>query len=320
MRVFIPAFFFYVEIIIMNKQIVIMYHAISSDSQKNVLGSFPISMQRFQYQILSAIKKGYKIGRLANLQQDKLDNQNNYLYITGDDGTVDWTRNILPWCEQQGFYTHTALISGIWYQPPIYPLTHLILVLLILRDPKKLKALTAELKQNYLTQQQLKYIQTIYHYETEEYRQIIKGAFNLILEQKLAYQLLGQFSQQEKQALEQRFENSAYYKQFQYADIGVHTVSHWALDKDTSAYINQEIIQCEQDLQQQGLTISPYYTSPMKPKQGASLEDLIKPLKQRGYAGILASYAGTWNKQDFIIPRIDAKDVETVLDITVYQA
>ncbi len=296
-----------------QNQIIFMYHAISSDAQKNVLGSFPITLERFQQQIAMAIEKGYQIGRLQNLQQDKLDTKNKYIYITGDDGTVDWTRNILPWCEQQKIYTHTAIISGVWYKPAVYPLTHLIQVLLILREEKKLIELSEKLKEKYLTTEELTYIKKIYHYETTEYRQIIKGAFNLVLDQTLAYQLLENLSIKEISELEKRFETAEYYKQFHYADIGVHTVSHWALDSNTEAYVEQEIIQCEQDLQAEGLTISPYYTSPMKPKHGASLNDLIAPLKQRGYEGILGSFNGIWNQEDFIIPRIDAKDIENAL-------
>ncbi len=28
---------------------------------------------------------------------------NKIAYITGDDGTTDWTRNVLPWCEKTKF-------------------------------------------------------------------------------------------------------------------------------------------------------------------------------------------------------------------------
>jgi len=290
-----------------NKYI-LMYHSINGDKQKAVVGSFPIEMERFIFQVQSLKKYNYIFDYISNLNKQYSDNLNR-IYITGDDGTIDWTKNVLPWCEQNKIPTHTAIITGPFETVPIYPITHLIQIILILRSEQQLLDLSNTLKK-YLAKSELKYIEKIYFYENLEYRKIIKGACNLILNKKEIYHFIGNLSKLEKDLLIQRFEKLEYYKNFNYAEIGVHTKSHWALGKNYSEYITEEIETSRELLLKNGLNPTKYFVSPMKPRDGASLFDIKDNLKNLGYDGILDSNHGIWNQKDFIIPRIDAKNIE----------
>jgi len=296
-----------------GKKFILMYHSVSSEKEPAVAGSFPIAIEKFIMQIRKLQKKGYKFDFISNLHK-KILAKESYIYITGDDGTVDWTRNVLPWCEQNNIPTHTGVITGPFEEKPVYPLTHLIQVILVKRNKKELENLAYRLK-THLTQEQIKYIDKIYAYESLEYRRVIKGAFNLILDQNEAYAFLGELSEVELDLLEQRFENLEYYKKFHYAEVGVHTKSHWALGKDIDSYISEEIETCKNLLLQNNLKPSKYFVSPMKPKYGASLKDIEERLFNLGYEGILDSNHGVWNRKDFIIPRIDAKYVEEFFNL-----
>jgi len=292
----------------MNNQFILMYHSIDSPNQPAVTGSFPISMQQFTQHIMKLRDKGYEFDFISNLHQKK-DKKKKYIYITGDDGTIDWTRNVLPWCEDQKIPTHTGIITGPFEEKPLYPLAHIIQVILKTRKKSELENLSQRLKKS-LTLAQLSYINKIYAYETIEYRKIIKGAFNLILEQHESYSILGELKPNELSLIKQRFEKLEYYKKFHFAEIGVHTKSHWALGKDVLSYINNEISPSYNLLLKNNLTPTKYFVSPMKPRYGASLKDLEEELLYLGYKGILDSNHGIWDQQDFIIPRIDAKNVE----------
>lgn len=300
-----------------SSSLVVMYHSISSSDYPSVLGSFPITMDRFKYQVLSAIELGYKIGRLSDLFKNKKDSSSKYLYITGDDGTVDWTRNVLPWCEERGFYTHTALISGVWRNPAIYPLAHLVQIILETRNEVVLGELTQRLIDKYLSATQLDYINTVYQYEQIKHRRVIKGAFNLVLPTADAYTLIGELSTRELDLLHQRFESFDFYRKLSYAEVGVHTVTHQALDVDIANYLATEIDACENDLLSAGLRLSGFFVSPMTPKYGASLNDLITPLKERAYLGIL-DHGGIWDQESYIVKRIDAKQLERTINIAEF--
>ncbi len=296
----------------MSKQFIVMYHSISSKENPAVVGSFPIKLDTFKKQIMIAKRLGYRFDFISNLNEN-INSNEKILYITGDDGTVDWSRNILPWCEENEIPTHTGVITGPFLKNKIYPLTHLIQIILEKREISKLELLSKKLKENYLNNEQLKYINKIYEYETLEYRRIIKGAFNLILDNDKAHDLIGEFSEKEIQLLENRFEKLDYYKQFKYAEIGVHTKSHCALGTDIQWYIKEEILEAKKFLIENGLTPTKYFVSPMKPRYGSTLKMIEEELKKNGFQGILDSHHGVWDRNSFIIPRIDAKNIENIL-------
>jgi len=286
-----------------------MCHSIESNEIPAVTGSFPIKMERFKNQLLTLKELGYEFDYISNLHKKNKDNRK-LVYITGDDGTIDWTRNALPWCEENKIPTHTGIITGPFEKEAIYPLTHLIQIILITRNPTQLEKLSENLQANFLTKDQVDYIDKLYFYEELEYRRIIKGAFNLILDKNEAYNLIGKFSNNEEELLKSRFEKIDYYKQFEYVEVGVHTRSHWALGKEKDDYITNEIEESKNFLLKNELTPTDYFVSPMKPRYGASLEDISDDLKKLGYKGILDSNPGIWDNTSFIIPRIDVINVE----------
>lgn len=296
----------------MNNKIILMYHSISSKAVPSVLGSFPIQFNEFKRHISILKEKGYTFDFISNLSIPNKSNTKT-VYITGDDGTTDWTKNILPWCEKEKIPTHTGIITGPFEKNRVYPLTHLIQIILILRDENKLIKLSDTLKKEYLSPKEFEYINKIYHYETLEYRRIIKGAFNLILDHKLSSQLIGELSKTEQNALNERFEQLNYYKKFKFSEIGVHTKSHWALGDNTIEYVEDEIVSSHNLLKEFGLTPSKYFVSPMKPRYGAKLEDLIPHLQKLGFQGILDSNPGLWDQKSYIIPRFDAKDFDKII-------
>lgn len=292
-----------------NNQLIIMYHSVSSVEIPEVIGSFPISFDRFKEQILLAKKLGYSFDFISNLDKN-IESTNKIIYITGDDGTIDWTRNVLPWCEENKIPTHTGVITGPFHEKKVYPLTHLVQIILFTRDKNILEELSTKIKNNFLSKEQLSYINSIYHYEELEYRRIIKGAFNLILEIDIANELIGEYSSLERELLMNRFEQLDYYKQFKYAEIGVHSKSHCALGKNITSYIKDEIIESKELIVANELTLSGYFVSPMKPRYGATLDSIVTQLQELGFKGILDSNYGIWDKKNYIIPRIDAKLME----------
>ena len=294
-----------------ENKIVLMYHSVASEDTPGVCGSFPISMDEFKRHIELARERGYQFDAVSNLHAP-IDDDEKRIYITGDDGTTDWSRNVLPWCEEQGIPTHTAVITGPFEETPIYPLTHVIQVILTTRSAAELQQLADRVSEDYLHADQIEYIDRIYHYETLAYRRRIKGAFNLVLEPERAFEAIGELTVTERGELEHRFEHLEYYKQFKHAEVGVHTRSHWAVGGDTQRYVDDEIEHCKTFMLEHGLTPTDYFTSPMKPKYGATIEDLIEPLRTLGYKGIF-DMAGIWDQSDFIIRRIDAKHVEAFL-------
>jgi len=301
---------------IRTNKIVLMYHSISSAQEPGVVGSFPISFHRFMYQIESLIALGYKSGKLSELCAPLKDHEKLF-FITGDDGTVDWSRNVLQWCEDNKIYTHTAIITGVWENPPVYPLTHIIQILLSTRSSNDLKLLANKFLP-YLSQDQLSYIRDSYSYEQVFERQIIKGACNLIFLQDDVLELIGDLTDEETLLLYQRFETSEFYKRYKFTEVGVHTTSHKALDLDLELYLNREIDASKSMLVENGLDDSGFFTLPLRPKHGATENSLIEPLKLRGYQGILTSYSGFWDSKSFVIPRVDACEMEKVLELPVY--
>jgi hypothetical protein len=300
----------------MNK-VVLMYHSVSSLEQPEVAGSFPISFNRFKYQVESLIELGYESSKVSDLfvpaNSDK-----KLFYITGDDGTVDWSRNVLQWCEANKIYTHTGIITGPWENKPVYPLTHIVQLILSNRSNEDLKLLVKKILP-YLEKEQLEYIHDIYSYEDVIETRLIKGAFNLIFQEEEAVELIGDLTDEEVLLLHQRFEVSEFYKQFRFAEVGVHTRTHTALDLSLDSYLDNEIDASKLMLVKKELNDSAFFTLPMKPKYGATVDSLIEPLKTRGYKGILTSYSGFWDMKSFVIPRIDACEMEKIIGISDYR-
>lgn len=292
-------------------RLILVYHSLDSVAAPAVAGAFPFPFERFKNQVEAAIEAGFRPERISRLHEPHSDKT---LYITSDDGTMDWCQNALPWCEARGIPTHTAVITGPWEDPPVYPLAHTIQLLLSRRDRDELERLAERLRRDCLDSARLAYIAEKYPHEGSGYRRVIKGAFNLILSPDEAYEILGELSSDEVEQLDRRFAKPEVYQGFGLAEVGVHTRSHRALDQDTQGYFDNEIQQSRRTMTDSGLSPSAYFTSPMQPRFGARLEDLEPLLKSAGYKGVLTSNPGVWNGTDFIIPRIDAVLVEQHLE------
>ena len=202
-----------------RRKIILMYHSVESPQTPAVLGSFPISLQRFAAQIEGALAKGWRLGRLSDLREPV---PADTLYVTGDDGTVDWVRNVLPWAQQRGIPTHTGVITGPWLERPIFPVTHRVQIALSLPG--------RQIPQPALSAEQTAYIDRVYQYETDPRRRYLKGACNLVLDFPQAAALLGEPDYDELRRLYDRFAGPREYRAFGLAEVGVHTVSHrrWA--------------------------------------------------------------------------------------------
>ncbi len=241
------------------RQVVLMYHSVSGPAAPAVVGSFPIPLERFKYQIQEARRRGWQVGRLSDLRKPV---SANTLYITGDDGTVDWARNVLPWCEENGIWTHTALITGPWLDEPIYPVAHRLQILLSLP----------------------------------------------------ARELLGAPDTDEVALLTARFARAEDYRGLRFAEFGVHTVTHRAFGGDAEKYMAEEVLPCAKAIRDAGLPLSRYFTLPMRPRYPATVEQLVPALRAAGFEGVLDG-AGEWDRQSFVVPRIDAKNIELFFEL-----
>jgi len=300
----------------LSDKLVIMYHSVGGNNMPAVTGSFPISFDRFKYQIELLFELGYQCGRLSELHSVNSSGAK-FFYITGDDGTKDWSKNVLPWCEEFRLYTHTGVIVGPWLENAVYPLAHVVQVVLAIRSEKELKKLAKRLAEG-LSSNELDYVSKVYAYELSEERRIIKGVCNLILDEEDAFESIGDLNYDELESLRHRFEVSSYYKKYKYAEVGNHTVTHSALGLDVMEYFQQEIDYCDRILLNNGIKRSDYFTMPMKPKFGANVDNLIEPLKERGYKGVLTSYPGIWDGKSYVVERIDANQLERSLNSRFY--
>jgi hypothetical protein len=157
------------------------------------------------------------------------------------------------------------------------------------------------------------YINRVYAYETDPVRRRIKGACNLVLEENVVRSLLAPLTEQEQEALSQRFAAADYYGQFEYAQLAMHTRSHAPLGHNAAEYFEREIKPCMASFEHYGLDHTGYFVSPMKPRPGASYEQLVPLLKQRGFKGLLISEYIENLSDDFLIPRVDANQLEAFL-------
>lgn len=290
------------------RKVILMYHSVSTLQVPGVLGSFPVPLARFQHQVQHAQARGWGLGRVSALREPVAAHT---LYITGDDGTVDWARNVLPWCEEHGVPTHTALISGPWQEKPVYPVAHRLHILLALPGRKvPTPSLTAE---------QRAYIDRIYAYEKNPHRRYLKGACNLVFEDAQARALLGPPDEEEARLLAIRFARPDEYHGYQQAEFGVHTVSHRAFGGDPEAYVREEVLPCRDAMIRHGLHPTRYLVLPMRPQFGATVEQITPALQAAGFEGTLEAL-GEWDGRSFAIPRIDAKDMEQYLELELYVA
>lgn len=285
------------------RKVILMYHSVGTPEVPGVLGSFPIPLGRFQHQVGQAQAHGWRLGRVSALREPVAADT---LYITGDDGTVDWARTVLPWCEEERIPTHTGLITGVWLDEPVYPVAHRLQVLLSLPE--------RELPTPSLTGEQRAYIDRVYAYETDPRRRHLKGACNVILDNRQARELLGPPDADEARALAERFARPAEYCGYRWAEFGAHTVTHRAFDGDAATYVCEEVLPCIQALRARGIDPTSYLTLPMRPRYPATVEPLVPALRAAGYAGVLDG-AGEWDCESFVVPRIDAKNVETFLGL-----
>lgn len=281
-----------------KQKIVIAYHSIEGENEKAVKGSFPITMERFKKQVNLIKSKGWRFDFLSNINKPI---EENTVYITGDDGTVDWVRNVLPWCEENKIATQTSIITGPWLDNPIYPIAHRVQIALTIKD--------REYNLIKLTKEEKKYIDTVYKYEVDSTRRYVKGCCNLLYDNKGAEEVLGMPGYEEALELANRFATIDEYRGYEYAEYGVHTVSHRAFDGDVDKYIDEEIIPCLNMLLKNKLKTVKYFTLPMRPMFNSTVNQLVEPLKKLGFKGIVDG-KGYFDGKSFIIPRIDAKEVE----------
>lgn len=292
----------------MFRKVILAYHSIHSEEHPAIIGSFPITLERFKSQINLLRNNDWDIASISDIHKEV---NKNTVYIMSDDGTIDWCKNVLPWCEEEGIITNTSLITGSWLENPIYPIAHRVQIALMMKDKK--------FKIPKLTDDQKAYIDRVYSYEKDETRRYVKGCCNLLFDFEDACEILNfdeegyieingiQYS--ESELLSQRFAKPDQYKKFKYAEYNIHTVSHRAFTGNIKDYIENEIIPCKEAILKENLKFTNFFTLPTKPMYGAKDIDLIQPLKEIGIEGMFTNN-GEWNQKSFIIERIDAKNVE----------
>ena len=314
--------------------VVLMYHSVgscpsgpanpriagvaTSDEERAtaaVAGSAPISFDQFKHQVHAARAAGWTFAHVRDLFTPSTSDR---LFITGDDGTSDWATQVLPWCERESVPTHTAIVTGPWRTRAMYPTAHIIQLLLVSRDESELGAMRSRINEQ-LTADQREYIDHIYAYETDDNRRTIKGACNIVFGDARARRLLGALTAEEQGLLESRFASADAYRGMKSASVGVHTVTHRAIDRDVEAYLEDEVDACHVDVRKAELTPSDVFTLPMAPRYGTDLDNLVAGLRAAGYRGMFHG-SGEWDGSSFIIPRIDTRVMETTLGLPEFRA
>lgn len=285
------------------KKVILVYHSISSKEIPGIYGSFPISMERFKAQIRGAKRKGWCFGFLSELF-DPVDQDT--IYITSDDGTVDWVGNALPWCEKERIPTSTSIITGTWQEQPVYPVAHRMQIALMQTERKiTLPELNIEQKSH---------IDELYYYESDPRRRYLKGA-TIELGDKAVNEILGLPNTNEIRILANRFARPEEYKKYKYAEVSAHSISHRTFGNDpVEDYIHKEVIPSLMMILKKGLRANNFFVLPMYRKLSASLDSLSERLKALGFDGLITGF-GIWDQTSFIVPRVDAINVETVLGI-----
>ncbi|MCC5828965.1 MAG: polysaccharide deacetylase family protein [Phycisphaeraceae bacterium] len=289
------------------RKIIIMYHSVSSAACPGVTGSVPIPMARFARQIEQLHDAGFRFGKISQLDQTV---DRDTVYITSDDGTIDWALNALPWCEAHGIPTYTSIITGPWRVPAIYPVAHQLQIMLA--------AGLTSLPMPGLTTEQRDYIDRIYAYETHPVRRRLKGACNLILSDTEARGLLGEPDPAMRHLLSRRFAPAEAYADLTLAEFGPHTVSHRAFDGYVDDYLAREITPCVAALREAGLGTSRCFALPMRPRYPATTEQLADALEHAGFRFVMEGL-GFWDGRSRIVPRIDAATLETNLGLAPWK-
>ena len=294
------------------RDLIVMYHSVGSDVKPAVVGSNPIHLDRFKRQMLLFDAAGYRFASIRELDA-RIDNSDR-VFITSDDGTSDWATNVLPWCEVNSIPTHTGIISGPLRDKPTYPLAHLVQLLLASKTNEELTRLCESLQAK-LTSTELDFVNQTYNYETDQNRRVIKGALNFILPQNVAMEQLSPFmSEADFTNMTIRFQNLEFYRNFSYATLGNHTENHTALGQDFLMYFQHEVEPCKEFLKDHPNNIGDIFTLPLKPRANAEKSAFYELLQKNGFKHCLTSFAGIWDGQSFEIPRIDAQDVEGILE------
>ena len=283
------------------EKIVWVYHSVSGSEHPGVEGSFPIPLERLMHQVREARRNGWRFDHVSNIVKPTTQRT---VYITADDGTVDWVRNALPWLEEEGIPSYLATITGPWESKPIYPVTHLVQIALV--DPEFLPVFPD------ISDDERAYIDKSYSYETETKRRYTKGLCNLILDDQGARRVLGSPRLNYLEKLAIRFATPGELKQFQMVEFGVHTVSHKGFEGNIQAYLDEEILPCYATILREDLRPSRVFVQPMQARHPAKLEDLVPTLKEIGFIAAF-NYFGPWNQESFIIPRTDAKRIEETM-------
>ena len=290
------------------RKVVIAYHAVGSPECPAVVGSFPISLARFVGQVNGLRRRGWRFAPVSRIREPV---DGDTVYITGDDGTADWAGNVLPWCQREGVPTETAVITGVWGDDPIWPVAHRVQVLLAVRTGDRLPRPA-------LTPQQAAYVDKIYAYETDPARRYLKGACNVLFDYRQAERFLGTPDVDCLQLLSRRFAGPEDYNRFELAEVGVHTVRHTAYDGDAPGYFRDEVCPCLATLLRRCRRVCRVFTLPVKPTDGVSLDPLCRVLQDHGFIGMCHN-PGEWDQADFIITRVDAKDVEKFFGLPAWE-
>jgi hypothetical protein len=291
----------------MAQKLIVMFHSVNGPNRPAAVGAFPVAFDDFRLSVEQYAAAGWAFGRLSAYRHP-VDRPT--VYLTSDDGTSDWAANVLPWCEDMKIPTHTGLCTGIWREDPIYPLAHLVQVVLAKRPADGLAALADTLWQR-ISPMARQHVEACYAYETDAARRKIKGVCNLCLPPAEAMAALQPLNDDEVATLSDRFAPPKAYAGLEFAEVGVHTVSHAPLGTDLDGYMNNEVLACRDELAAAGLggQDAGWFTLPMRPQPGASLDDLLTRLKSSGFVGMLdgAMPPGEMSGDDFAVRRLDAK-------------
>ena len=291
----------------MPEKLVLMYHSVASSDFSGVIGSFPISIERFSKQIQLLKRLDYKFKDVSELST-KTNPGEKHVFITSDDATNDWCKNALPLLEELDIPSHLGVIAGVWKKKPVYPLTHIIQIILATRPQSELKKLAVRLLK-LISKSDIEFIKLHYYYEKDDVRKIIKGAANLVLPERLVTELIMPLTLKEKENLLVRFADLKSLKKFKSLTIGNHTCYHTTYGNSHDDYFSAEIEPWSTFFSKDKLTISSIFTLPIRARADSNLESLKSTLKLNGYSAMFTG-SGVWDGKSFIIPRIDAKNFE----------
>ncbi len=275
---------------------VIVYHSIESPEFPAVEGSCPISRDRLMAQIEGLKRKGWYPAPIWRLHEDP---PRPFVFITADDGTVDWLHNGLRPLDAMGIPTHTALIPGVWEGQ--WPLAHIVQIALA-RGKTNLPFVPTMAQEAAILE-----AEKAYAYEIDPGRRRFKAAVNLVLDERYAGAVLSALAMVAD--ITKRFAHWTDYHGLRRASFGSHGIDHSALDGDAYGYARRQALAAQIEIASKRLPTSNVFTLPMRPRPGADLKALEAELQRVRFTGMFDG-AGEWDGESFVIPRIDAKKVE----------